>query len=123
MSSAFRLSLANKLKLELKTDRLFDRLRRNYMPPAARILDPIGHPGMITGPGVPNVLIGGLPAAVMGDMVACTMPPLAGPHPPSPIVLGSVTVLIGGRPAARMGDMSGCGAPIVMGMPTVLIGG
>jgi len=93
------------------------------MPPAARILDPIGHPGMITGPGVPNVLIGGLPAAVMGDMVACTMPPLAGPHPPSPIVLGSVTVLIGGRPAARMGDMSGCGAPIVMGMPTVLIGG
>ena len=40
------------------------------MPPAARILDPIGHPGMITGPGVPNVLIGGLPAAVMGDMCA-----------------------------------------------------
>lgn len=93
------------------------------MPPAARILDPTGHPGMITGPGVPNVLIGGLPAAVMGDMHACTMPPLAGPHPPSPIVKGSATVLIGGRPAARMGDMSGCGAPIVMGLPTVLIGG
>jgi uncharacterized Zn-binding protein involved in type VI secretion len=32
-------------------------------------------------------------------------------------------VLIGGMPAARMGDMSGCGAPIVMGCPTVLIGG
>jgi uncharacterized Zn-binding protein involved in type VI secretion len=78
---------------------------------------------MITGPGVPNVLIGGLPAAVMGDMCACTMPPLAGPHPPSPIVKGSANVLIGGRPAARMGDMSGCGAPIVMGMPTVQIGG
>jgi uncharacterized Zn-binding protein involved in type VI secretion len=93
------------------------------MPPAARILDPTGHPGMITGPGVPNVLIGGLPAAVMGDMHACTMPPTAGPHPPSPIVKGSATVLIGGRPAARMGDMSGCGAPIIMGFPTVLIGG
>ena len=93
------------------------------MPPAARILDPTGHPGMITGPGVPNVLIGGLPAAVMGDMHACTMPPVAGPHPPSPIVKGSATVLIGGRPAARMGDMSGCGAPIIMGFPTVLIGG
>lgn len=93
------------------------------MPPAARILDPTGHPGLITGPGVPNVLIGGLPAAVMGDMHACTMPPLAGPHPPSPIVKGSATVLIGGRPAARMGDMSGCGAPIIMGFPTVLIGG
>ena len=93
------------------------------MPPAARILDATGHPGLITGPGVPNVLIGGLPAAVVGDMHTCTMPPLAGPHPPSPIAKGSVTVLIGGRPAARMGDMSGCGAPIVSGMPTVLIGG
>jgi uncharacterized Zn-binding protein involved in type VI secretion len=26
-------------------------------------------------------------------------------------------------PAARMGDMATCGAPIVMGCPTVLIGG
>lgn len=93
------------------------------MPPAARITDPSGHPGMITGPGVPNVLIGGLPAAVLGDLHTCAMPPLAGPHPPSPMVKGSVTVLIGGRPAVRLGDMSGCGAPIVMGHPTVLIGG
>jgi len=93
------------------------------MPPAARITDPSAHPGMITGPGVPNVLIGGLPAAVLGDLHTCAMPPLAGPHPPSPMVKGSVTVLIGGRPAVRLGDMSGCGAPIVMGHPTVLIGG
>jgi uncharacterized Zn-binding protein involved in type VI secretion len=93
------------------------------MPPAARITDPTGHPGMITGPGVPTVLIGGLPAAVLGDMHTCAMPPTAGPHPPSPLVKGSVTVLIGGRPAARLGDLSGCGAPIVMGHPTVLIGG
>ncbi|MBI1742447.1 PAAR domain-containing protein [Candidatus Acetothermia bacterium] len=93
------------------------------MPPAARVGDPTGHPGVITGPGVPNVLIGGLPAAVVGDIHTCAMPPLAGPHPPTPIVMGSFTVLIGGRPAARMGDLVGCGAPIVMGMPTVLIGG
>lgn len=93
------------------------------MPPAARVTDPTGHPGIITGPGVPNVLIGGLPAAVVGDIHTCAIPPLAGPHPPTPIVKGSVTVFIGGRPALRMGDMSGCGAPIVMGMPTVLIGG
>ena len=93
------------------------------MPPAARITDPTGHPGTITGPGVPTVLIGGLAAAVLGDMHACAMPPLAGPHPPSPIVKGSVTVLIGGRPAARLGDLTGCGAPIIMGMFTVLIGG
>nr|WP_245245322.1 PAAR domain-containing protein [Streptomyces palmae] len=32
-------------------------------------------------------------------------------------------MLIGGRPAARVGDMAGCGAPIVTGCPTVLIGG
>jgi uncharacterized Zn-binding protein involved in type VI secretion len=69
------------------------------------------------------VLIGDMPAAVMGDLHTCSMPPLAGPHPPTPIVKGSATVMIGGRPAARMGDMSGCGAPIVMGCPLVEIGG
>jgi uncharacterized Zn-binding protein involved in type VI secretion len=93
------------------------------MPFAARVGDPTGHPGIVTGPGVATVLVGGLPAAVVGDMHTCTMPPVAGPHPPSPIMLGSFTVLIGGRPAARMGDMSGCGAPIVMGCPLVEIGG
>ncbi len=92
------------------------------MPPAARVTDPTGHPGTITGPGMPNVLIGGLPAAVLGDTHTCAFPPPP-PHPPSPIAKGSATVLIGGRPAARVGDMAGCGAPIVMGMPTVLIGG
>ena len=93
------------------------------MPSAARVGDPTGHPGTITGPGVATVLIGGMPAAVVGDMHACSMPPTAGPHPPTPIARGSATVLIGGRPAARMGDMSGCGAPIIVGMPTVQIGG
>ena len=93
------------------------------MPFSARVGDPTGHPGVIVGPGVATVLIGGMPAAVMGDNHACSMPPLAGPHPPTPIVKGSATVLIGGRPAARMGDMSGCGAPILMGMPLVEIGG
>lgn len=78
---------------------------------------------MITGPGVPLVLIGGQPAAVVGDLHTCSMPPLAGPHPPSPIAMGSATVLIGGRPAARQGDIAGCGAPIILGMPTVQVGG
>ena len=93
------------------------------MPFAARVGDPTGHPGTIAGPGVATVLIGGMPAATMGDQHACAMPPLAGPHPPSPIVKGSATVLIGGKSAARVGDMSGCGAPIVMGAPLVEIGG
>jgi len=86
------------------------------MPAAARVGDPTGHPGIIAGPGVPTVLIGGMPAARVTDMAVCV-------GPPDLIALGSFTVLIGGQPAARMGDMSGCGAPIVMGCPTVLIGG
>jgi uncharacterized Zn-binding protein involved in type VI secretion len=93
------------------------------MPPAARVSDLTAHPGAIAGPGVPNVLIGGMPAAVLGDQHVCAMPPLAGPHPPNPIAKGSANVLIGGRPAARMGDMTGCGAPITTGLPTVMIGG
>jgi uncharacterized Zn-binding protein involved in type VI secretion len=93
------------------------------MPPAARILDPSGHPGVIAGPGVPTVLIGGMPAAVLGDTHTCAMPPPAGPHPPTPIARASLTVLIGGRGAARMGDLAGCGAPIALGLPTVQIGG
>jgi uncharacterized Zn-binding protein involved in type VI secretion len=92
------------------------------MPPAARVSDPTAHPGIIAGPGVPTVLIAGLPAAVMGDTHTCFFPPPAGPHPPSPISTGSFTVYIGGRQAARVGDIAGCGAPIIAGAPTVLIG-
>jgi len=92
------------------------------MPAAARVLDPTNHPGVITGPGAPNVLIGGQPAARVGDLHACAMPPPAGPHPPAPIVVGSATVFIAGLPAARMGDPNGCGAIIVAGCPNVLIG-
>lgn len=72
--------------------------------------------GPITGPGVPTVLIGGMPAAVVGDMAICT-------GPPDVIAKGSATVLIGGRPAARMGDLTAHGGNIVMGAPTVMIGG
>jgi uncharacterized Zn-binding protein involved in type VI secretion len=95
------------------------------MPMAARVGDPTGHGGVLAPPGIPNVLIAGQPAMVVGVGVhPCPVPPPAGPHPPSPIVPpGSSTVLIGGFPAARMGDLTGCGAPIVMGAPTVMIGG
>ena len=96
------------------------------MPPAARLTDmhvcpmftgPVPHVGgPVTGPGVPTVLIGGMPAAVVGDMLVCT-------GPPDVIVKGSATVLIGGKPAARMGDMTAHGGSIVAGLPTVMIGG
>lgn len=91
------------------------------MPPAARVADPTGpsHPGAIGPPGVPTVLIGGLPAAVVGTPVACVAP-----HPPGVIMPpGCPTVLIGGLPAARMGDLAACSSAILVGFPTVLIGG
>ena len=92
------------------------------MPPAARVGDPTGHPGSVTGPGVATVLIGGMPAAVLGDMHACAFPPPAS-HPPTPFAAGSGTVLISGRPTLRLGDVAGCGAPIVTGAATVIVGG
>ncbi len=74
--------------------------------------------GPVIGPGTPTVLIGGMPAAGLGDMVTCV-------GPPNSIVMGSATVLIGGKPAARMGDMCAHGNPLVPGpgCPTVIIGG
>jgi uncharacterized Zn-binding protein involved in type VI secretion len=72
--------------------------------------------GPIVGPGAPTVLIAGLPAAKVGDMAICVGPPDA-------IVKGSQTVKIIGLPAARMGDKTAHGGTIMMGWPTVLIGG
>jgi uncharacterized Zn-binding protein involved in type VI secretion len=92
------------------------------MPPALRLADPTSHPGVVAGPGVATVLIGGMPAAVLGDLHVCSFPPPA-VHPPSPFVTGSATVLIGGRPALRVGDMAACGAVGLIGALTVLIGG
>lgn len=88
---------------------------------AARLGDLTAHPGVVGGPGVPNVLICGQPAAVATDSHACALLPT--PHPPSVFPRGSATVLIGGRPALRVGDVSGCGAAIVTGAPNVFIGG
>ncbi len=70
--------------------------------------------GPIAGPGAPTVLIGGMPAARIGDMAVCV-------GPPDVIVTGSPTVLIAGSPAARIGDMTAHGGAIVVGCPTVLI--
>lgn len=92
------------------------------MPSAARILDTTNHGGTIVGPGVPTVLIGGMPAAVMGDNHVCSLPPVSHQPTVSPFIIGSTTVLIGGKPAVRMGDTCACGASPVIGEPTVQIG-
>lgn len=99
------------------------------MPPAARLTDmhvcpmvtpgvpPVPHVGgPITGPGAPTVIVGGMPAAVVGDMCVCV-------GPPDSIVKGSMTVMIGGKPAARIGDLTAHGGSITVGLPTVMIGG
>ena len=96
--------------------------------PAARITDmhtcpmqspavpPVPHVGgPILPPGCPTVLIGGLPAACVGDMAVCV-------GPPDVIVSGAFNVLVGGRPAARMGDPTVHGGVIVLGYPPVLVG-
>jgi uncharacterized Zn-binding protein involved in type VI secretion len=79
-------------------------------PPVPHVGGPILPPGCMT------VLIGGMPAARVGDMCVCV-------GPPDSIVKGSSTVLIGGMPAARMGDSTAHGGSIVLGCPTVIIGG
>jgi uncharacterized Zn-binding protein involved in type VI secretion len=94
------------------------------MPPAARLGDPHVCPmvtvlvphvgGPILPPCAVTVLIGGMPAARVGDMAVCV-------GPPDVIAMGSFKVLIKGQPAARMGDMTAHGGVIVMGYPTVII--
>ena len=72
--------------------------------------------GPILPAGEPTVLIGFLPAARVGDMCTCV-------GPPDTIAKGSATVLIGNMMAARMGDLTAHGGSIVLGEPTVMIGG
>jgi len=96
------------------------------MPAAARVGDMHVCP-MVTGTvphvggpvlpaGCATVLIGGMPAARVGDMLTCS-------GPPDTIIKGSATVLIGGMPAARMGDSTAHGGSIMLGCMTVIIGG
>lgn len=90
--------------------------------PAARIGDSTATGDTIAGPGISTVLIGGIPASIMGDQIV-------GGFCIGSIVDGSATVLIGGAPAARV--TSNClgshpsGGPssttIAVGEPTVLI--
>jgi uncharacterized Zn-binding protein involved in type VI secretion len=96
------------------------------VPPAARLTDMHACPmvtgtvphvgGPVLGPGKATVVIGGMPAAVVGDSATCT-------GPPDSIVAGSSSVLIGGMPAARLGDSTAHGGSVVAGCVTVVIGG
>jgi uncharacterized Zn-binding protein involved in type VI secretion len=96
------------------------------MPAAARVSDMHVCP-MVTGvvphvggpalpPGAPTVMIGGLPALRVGDLLTCT-------GPPDTVAAGSSSVTIGSLPAARLGDQTAHGGAIVLGCFTVMIGG
>jgi uncharacterized Zn-binding protein involved in type VI secretion len=93
--------------------------------PASRITDMHVCP-MVTGVvphvggpiilGAPTVLTGSLPQARVTDQAVCV-------GPPDMIAKGSSTVLVTSLPAARLGDLTAHGGTIVLGLPTVLIGG
>ena len=92
--------------------------------PAARVGDTTATGDTITGPGVPPVLIGGMPASVLGDMVS-------GAACGGAITLGSFTVMIMSRPAATVGSQvvganPATGVPVTtavaMGAMNVLLG-
>lgn len=93
--------------------------------PASRLTDmhvcpmstgPVPHVGgPIVGPGVATVMIGKLPAAIVGDTCICV-------GPPDSIAMGSTTVLTGGMPQARLGDSTAHGGTIVLGEFTVMVG-
>lgn len=98
------------------------------MPLAARMSDMTSHgTPLAPGPGSANVLVGGLPAwRAVGDMHTCPLVTGVVPHAGGVVLLGSTTVLINNLPAARQGDLiveAGPPNTIVMGCPTVIIGG
>ena len=94
------------------------------MPPAARVGDMHVCPmvtvlvphvgGPVLPPGAVTVMIGGQPAARVGDLATCV-------GPPDVIVLGSFTTMFQGQPAAYMGSLTAHGGAVVMGYPMVMI--
>jgi len=72
--------------------------------------------GPILPPGEPTVLVGKLPSARAGDMCTCV-------GPPDTIAMGSTTVMIGKKPVAKMGSTTSHGGTVILGCPTVLVGG
>jgi uncharacterized Zn-binding protein involved in type VI secretion len=121
------------------TDQVLQMAPHCHAPihPQAPVPTPVPHPALplpLVSPGVPTVLIGSLPASVLGDMTMPCMLPGCVPAGPGMVMMGSTTVLVGSKPVARVGDPtlhSSCVAPIPSpmgqilppGCPTVIIGG
>ena len=103
----------------------FSTTKIEQMPAAARLGDmhtcpmangPTPHVGgPVLPPCHPKVMIGGMPAARVGDKLTCA-------GPPDVLVQGSATVKIGGMPAARVLDTTTHGGVITAGCVNVIIG-
>ena len=68
--------------------------------------------GVITDPGYPRVIVGGVPVSVLYDNVA---PHGLGEHSSAVMIQGSVRVTAGGRPVCRVGDAASCGHTVENG--------
>ncbi len=91
------------------------RVGDNHLCP---VIDPGPKPhvgGPILPPGCVTVLIGGMPAAGVGDMASCV-------GPPDTVTSGSTNVIIGNKPAARVTSRTAHGGNVVKGCASVLIG-
>lgn len=77
---------------------------------------PVPHVGGPIITGQATVLIGFMPAARVSDTCVCV-------GPPDVIAKGSMTVMTGFMPQARIGDLTAHGGNIVVGLPTVMVGG
>ena len=72
--------------------------------------------GPVVSPSAPTVLISGMPPVGPGSMAICQ-------GPPDNVIIGSATVLAGGIPVSRINDSTAHGGLIVVGAPTVIVGG
>jgi uncharacterized Zn-binding protein involved in type VI secretion len=93
--------------------KLAARVGDNHTCPVVENLK--NHTGGTILEGSPDVFIGGMPAARVGDKVMCN-------GTLDTIAEGEASVLINGRPAARMGDGTAHGGIIVGGCSSVIIG-
>ena len=71
--------------------------------------------GPILPPGIPTVIIGGMPAVVQGNFCTCV-------GPPDVITMGSLGVFIGGAGAVRVLEPTSHGGQVTVGFPTVIVG-
>jgi uncharacterized Zn-binding protein involved in type VI secretion len=72
--------------------------------------------GPVSGPCATTVIICGQPAARVSDLCVCA-------GGPDTIAIGSTTVLTQSMQQARIADTTVHGGKLVMGAPTVLVGG